>query len=156
MQDKKLEVMLNDVLIKLYERDLNKLKTEIEQYENEADLWRTADAIANSGGNLCLHITGGLQYLIGAVLGDTGYVRDREAEFTEKNVPREKLLARVDTTIDAVTSTLAKLTAADLEKAYPLDILGHPMTTEFFVVHLVSHLNYHLGQINYHRRILTT
>ena len=146
--------MLNDVLIQLYKRDLKKVRDEIEQYENEADLWKTADGISNSGGNLCLHITGGLQYLIGAVLGQTSYVRDREAEFTEKNVPREQLLARIDTTIDAVTSTLAKLTSADFEKPYPLDILGHPMTSEFFVTHLVGHVNYHLGQINYHRRIL--
>ena len=146
--------MLNEVLIQLYERDLKKVRNEIEQYENEADLWETADGISNSGGNLCLHITGGLQYLIGAVLGQTSYVRDREAEFTEKNVPREQLLARIDTTIDAVTSTLAKLTSADFEKPYPLDILGHPMTSEFFVTHLVGHVNYHLGQINYHRRLL--
>ena len=146
--------MLNEVLIQLYERDLKKVRAEIEQYENEADLWETADGISNSGGNLCLHITGGLQYLIGAVLGETGYVRDREAEFTEKSVPRDQLLARIDTTIDSVTSTLAKLTTADMEKPYPLDILGHPMTSEFFVTHLVGHVNYHLGQINYHRRIL--
>jgi len=146
--------MLNEVLIQLYERDLKKVRAEIEQYENEADLWETADGISNSGGNLCLHITGGLQYLIGAVLGETGYVRDREAEFTEKSVPRDQLLARIDTTIDSVTSTLAKLTTADFEKPYPLDILGHPMTSEFFVTHLVGHVNYHLGQINYHRRIL--
>ena len=146
--------MLNEVLIQLYERDLKKVRAEIEQYENDADLWETADGISNSGGNLCLHITGGLQYLIGAVLGETGYVRDREAEFTDKNVPREQLLARIDTTIDAVTSTLAKLTTADMEKPYPLDILGHPMTSEFFVTHLVGHVNYHLGQINYHRRLL--
>jgi uncharacterized damage-inducible protein DinB len=146
--------MLNEVLIQLYERDLKKVRAEIEQYENDADLWETADGISNSGGNLCLHITGGLQYLIGAVLGETGYVRDREAEFTEKSVPRDQLLARIDTTIDSVTSTLAKLTTADFEKPYPLDILGHPMTSEFFVTHLVGHVNYHLGQINYHRRIL--
>ena len=146
--------MLNEVLIQLYERDLKKVRAEIEQYENDADLWETADGISNSGGNLCLHITGGLQYLIGAVLGETGYVRDREAEFTERNVPRDQLLARIDTTIDSVTSTLAKLTTADFEKPYPLDILGHPMTSEFFVTHLVGHVNYHLGQINYHRRIL--
>jgi len=146
--------MLNEVLIQLFARDLKKVRAEIEQYENETDLWETADGISNSGGNLCLHITGGLQYLIGAVLGETGYVRDREAEFTDKNVPREQLLARIDTTIDAVTSTLAKLTTADFEKPYPLDILGHPMTSEFFVTHLVGHVNYHLGQINYHRRLL--
>ena len=146
--------MLNEVLIQLFARDLKKVRAEIEQYENETDLWETADGISNSGGNLCLHITGGLQYLIGAVLGETGYVRDREAEFTEKNVPRDQLLARIDTTIDSVTSTLAKLTTADFEKPYPLDILGHPMTSEFFVTHLVGHVNYHLGQINYHRRIL--
>src|SRR5215813_11816153 len=120
--------MLNEILIQIYERDLKKLKEEIEQYQNEADLWKTADGIANSGGNLCLHITGGLQYLVGAVLGGTGYVRDREAEFTEKNVPRELLLARVDTTLAAVTSTIKKLTPADLEKTYPLEIFGYPTT----------------------------
>jgi uncharacterized damage-inducible protein DinB len=147
--------MLSDVLIQIYERDLSKLKEEIEEYRNDADLWKTVDGIANSGGNLCLHVTGGLQYLIGAVLGGTGFVRDREAEFAVKNVPREQLLGRIDATIDAVTSTIAKLTAADMEKTYPLNILDYPTTTEFFLTHLTTHLNYHLGQVNYHRRLLS-
>ena len=146
--------MLNEILIQLYERDLNKLKQEIEEYKRETDLWKTAEGIANPGGNLCLHVTGGLLYLIGAVLGGTGFVRDRDADFAVKDVPREQLLARIDSTIQAVTETIAKLTASDWEKTYPLNILDYPTSTEFFVTHLTTHLSYHLGQINYHRRLL--
>src|SRR5580765_7791582 len=143
--------MLRRVLIELYERDLAKLKSEIEQYDDEADLWKIATGISNSAGNLCLHLTGNLNHFFGAVLGDSGYVRDRDAEFANQNVSREKMLADIDATLDVVRSTLAALTENDLDKPYPIEVFGHAMTTGFFLVHLTTHLNYHLGQINYHR-----
>ncbi|MDM7922287.1 MAG: DinB family protein [Pyrinomonadaceae bacterium] len=148
--------MLQTVLAELYERDLGTLKAEIEKYENEADLWRVAGDIANSGGNLCLHIAGNLQHFFGAVLGGTGYVRDRDAEFARKEVPREELLREVDAALASVLATLEKLTDADLTKNYPIEVFGRPMTTEYFIVHLATHLTYHLGQINYHRRLIST
>lgn len=148
--------MLTGVLIELYGRDLDKLKAEVEQYSNEADLWKTGGEITNSGGNLTLHLIGNLKHFIGAVLGNSGYVRDRDAEFSTDGVSRAELLAEIDATALDVKSTLEKITDDDLAKTYPIEVFGHPMTTEFFLVHLTTHLNYHLGQINYHRRMLGT
>jgi uncharacterized damage-inducible protein DinB len=146
--------MLIDVLAKLYERDLNKLKTEIEQYANEADLWKTAGNIPNSGGNLCLHLCGNLRHFIGSVLGGSGYVRDRDLEFSDKGISRNELVMRINATLEEVKVALANLSPDDLEKEYPLDVFGEPMTTEYFITHLATHFNYHLGQIDYHRRLI--
>lgn len=146
--------MLRKVLTELYERDLSKLREEIASYKDEADLWKLADGISNSGGNLCLHLTGNLKHFFGAVLGENGYVRDRDLEFADKNVPRSEMIAEIDVTKNVVLSTLAALTEEDLDKVYPIEVFGKPMTTGFFVTHLATHFNYHLGQINYHRRLV--
>lgn len=146
--------MLNKILIELYERDLDKLRTEIESYANEADMWKTAEGIPNSGGNLCLHINGNLQHFIGAILGNSGYVRDRDSEFANKNIARDEMLATIDKTKAVVVETLAKLTDEDFAKTYEIEVFGGPITTGYFITHLTTHLNYHLGQINYHRRLL--
>src|SRR6185369_17288719 len=124
------------VLIELYERDLGKLKTEIEQYSDEADLWKTSEGISNSAGNLCLHLAGNLKHFFGAVLGGSGYVRDRDAEFANRNIARSEMLADIDATLDVVRSTLAGMTENDLDKPYPIEVFGHPMTTGYFLVHL--------------------
>ena len=147
--------MLRNVLAELYERDLDKLRTEIASYENEPDLWKTDEGISNSAGNLCLHLTGNLKHFFGAVLGETGYVRDRDAEFADKDVPRSEMLADIDATKNVVLSTLASVTEEDLNKPYPLEVFGRPMTVGYFLTHLATHFNYHLGQINYHRRLLS-
>lgn len=146
--------MISDTLILIFERDLAKLKAEVEAYPNEGDLWRVEGEIANSAGNLCLHLAGNLRHFFGTVLGGTEYVRDRDTEFSSKFVPRAKLIEEVDAAAADVKAVLAKITDEDLQKTYPIEVFGHPMTTEFFIVHLATHLNYHLGQINYHRRIL--
>jgi len=98
-------------------------------------------------------LVGNLKHFIGAVLGGTGYVRDRDAEFTSKSVSRAQLIAAVDETTEIVSTTLAKLTGDELAATYPIDVFGEPMTTEYFITHLATHFNYHLGQINYHRRL---
>lgn len=147
--------MLIDVLTQLYERDIAKLKTEIELYASDGDLWKTAGDVSNSGGNLCLHLCGNLRHFIGFVLGGSGYVRDRDLEFSDTNVSRDELYLRIDATLAEVKAGLAKLTAEDLEKEYPIDVFGHSMTTGWFVTHLATHFNYHLGQINYHRRLIS-
>ena len=146
--------MLNEILIPLYERDLGRLRTEIEQFSDESDLWKTSGEVTNSAGNLCLHLTGNLQHFIGAVLGKSGYARDRDAEFASKNVSRETLLSEIETTTAVVKETIAKLTHDESSATYPIEVFGHPMTTDYFLIHLASHFNYHLGQINYHRRLL--
>ena len=145
--------MITETLISIYKRDLDKLKTEIDQYESDEKLWLLATGIPNSGGNLALHLVGNLKHFIGAVLGGTGYVRDRDAEFTSKSVSRAQLIAAVDETTEIVSTTLAKLTGDELAATYPIDVFGQPMTTEYFIIHLATHFNYHLGQINYHRRL---
>jgi uncharacterized damage-inducible protein DinB len=147
--------MLSEILTQIYERDLGKLKDEIGLYEVEADLWKVGGKITNSAGNLCLHMTGNLKHFFGAVLGGSGYVRDRDAEFSTKGVPRAELLESIDETAMIVRSTLEKLSDADFEKTYPIEVFGKPMTTGFFLVHLATHLNWHLGHINYHRRLLS-
>ncbi|MCA1588864.1 MAG: DUF1572 domain-containing protein [Acidobacteria bacterium] len=145
--------MLTKILAELYTRDLDRLKTEIELFRDEADLWKTTGEITNSAGNLCLHICGNLQHFVGSVLGDTGYIRDRDAEFASRDFSRGELISQIDHTSKIVKATLGKLSSDDLARNYPLKVFDHPMTTEYFLVHLTTHLNYHLGQINYHRRL---
>ncbi|PYT01812.1 MAG: DinB superfamily protein [Acidobacteria bacterium] len=147
--------MLQEILIELYERDLNKLKTEIEQFKVENDLWKTSGEITNSAGNLCQHLLGNLQHFIGATLGDSGYIRDRDSEFASKNSSREELLKEIDTTLAVVKKTLSKLDDDDFAKTYPIEVFGTPQTTGSFLTHLTTHFNYHLGQINYHRRLVS-
>ncbi|MFP3596563.1 DinB family protein [Chryseobacterium sp. SIMBA_029] len=146
--------MITESLQSLYERDLHKLKIEIESYQNEDSMWKIDKSISNSAGNLCLHLVGNLNHFVGAILGNSGYVRNRELEFSLKNIPRTELIEKIEGTLDIVIKTLGQLNANDLEKEYPLEALGYKMTTEYFLIHLFGHLSYHLGQINYHRRLL--
>jgi uncharacterized damage-inducible protein DinB len=146
-------MMLQD-LIFILTRDLEKLYNEIDAFTAEANIWKTTGNITNSAGNLCLHLCGNLNTYIGTTLGKSGYVRDRPAEFSSKNVPKAELLKLIELTREMVAQTLQQLQPADLEKDYPEQVLGKPMTTGFFLVHLTAHLSYHLGQINYLRRVL--
>jgi uncharacterized damage-inducible protein DinB len=145
--------MITPVLIELFDKDLTRLAEEIKLYTEDAELWQVKEGTKNSGGNLCLHLTGNLQHFIGAVLGETGYVRNRNAEFSLKNISRMKLLERIEDTRTVVKDTLEQLSKKELEKMYPQQVLDEPVTTEMFLVYLINHLNYHLGQINYHRRM---
>lgn len=146
--------MITESLKSLYTRDLNKLKTEIESYQNEEAIWKIDKNILNSGGNLCLHLIGNLNHFFGTILGNLGYVRNREEEFSLKNIPKSELIIQVEETLNVVISTLDQLSEEDLAKNYPIEPLGYTMTTEYFLIHLFGHLSYHLGQINYHRRLL--
>lgn len=146
--------MVIDTLQQLYKRDLIRLKTEITSYTQEENLWIVDKAIANSAGNLCLHLLGNLNAFIGAQIGNTGYVRDREFEFSGKDVPVSSLVHQIDDTIVVIDNALASLDEKQLAAEYPIQLFKEPMTYEFFLIHLSSHLTYHLGQINYHRRLL--
>ncbi len=145
--------MVNE-LAQLFNRDIERLAKEIKAYKQEADLWKLPDGINNTGGNLCMHIAGNLQHFIGQILGNSGYVRIREAEFGDKNVATATLLKEIKTTQKIVSKTLTSVTPKQLAANYPIEVFGKPMTTSFFLMHLSGHLNYHLGQINYHRRLL--
>ena len=143
-----------DTLKKLFNRDLEKLKTEISSYNDEKKLWKISGEIKNSAGNLCMHLCGNLQHFIGNLLGNSGYVRNREAEFSTKDIPKEKLMDEINITAKVVEKTISELKEDKFNEIYPVNVFGYEMTTEFFLVHLATHLNYHLGQINYHRRLL--
>lgn len=146
--------MLTEILRSLFNRDLQKLREEIELYQNESHLWIVDKNIANSAGNLCLHLIGNLNTYIGAALGKTDYVRNRPLEFSEKDVSKDELIIKIEETILMVNNTLDILTEANLEAIYPPEFLEREEVTGFFLVHLSTHLAYHLGQINYHRRLL--
>jgi uncharacterized damage-inducible protein DinB len=145
--------MLANILTEIYERDLAKLKAEIEAYANEGDLWKKDGEISNSAGNLALHLAGNLRHFFGSVLGGTGYVRDRDAEFSLGYVPRGQILAEIDAALVDIKAVLANISDEQLAAPYPIEVFGHPMTSGFFLTHLSTHFNYHLGQINYHRRM---
>ncbi len=146
--------MITESLRSLFNRDLNKLKTELEAYQKEENLWKVDKNIANSAGNLVLHLVGNLNHFIGTHLGNTGYIRQRELEFSLKDVPRAELIEKLEATIAMIDSVLPQLSEEDLKKEYPLIVFESAMTTDYFLIHLVAHLDYHLGQINYHRRLL--
>lgn len=135
-------------------RDLKRLETEISQYADEQNIWKVDKLIANSAGNLCLHLCGNIQHYIGAILGKSGYVRNRDNEFAAKGIARSSLLEEIRRAIAAVEQTVPLLKDASLDAVYPQEVLGYPMTTRFFLIHLSAHLGYHLGQVNYHRRLL--
>lgn len=146
--------MLIETLKTLLNRDLNKLKFEIESYEFEKQIWAVENDISNSAGNLCLHLVGNLNTYIGAEIGKTGYIRDRPLEFSLKDISKSELIQKIEDTISVVNNALDKLTEGDLNSIYPQIVFEKEMTTGFFLVHLSTHLAYHLGQINYHRRLL--
>lgn len=136
-------------------RELVTLRKEIEAYPTDADLWKTVPGIANSGGTLALHLTGNLQHFIGAVLGGSGYVRDRDAEFSTRGLSRAEVVDQVEQTTASLTRTFGSLTDAVLASRYPEPVARVRVNTGDFLVHLQSHLAYHLGQIDYHRRMIT-
>jgi uncharacterized protein DUF1572 len=146
--------MIAEVLHSLFKRDLLKLKSEIEMYKDESNLWKIEKHIANSGGNLCLHLIGNLNTYIGATLGQTGYIRNRDAEFALKNIPKQELIQKIESTIAMIDQVLPTITSDLLEKEYPMIVLKEATSTEYFLVHLATHLAYHLGQVNYHRRLI--
>lgn len=146
--------MLKQTLKTLYRRDLEKLRQEIDSYQDENRIWHVEKNIPNSAGNLCLHIVGNLNAFIGAEIGKSGYVRQRELEFSLKDVPKSELLKKIDDTIFVVDAALDTLTDEQFDEEYPIIVFTEKMTTGYFLVHLTTHLTYHLGQINYHRRLL--
>ena len=139
---------------KLFIRDLEKVKAELLSYKNEKNIWIVTGDIKNSAGNLCLHIVGNLNHFIGAVILETEYIRDREAEFNDRNIPLKDLISQVDNTIKLFKQSFPEIEPGILNNNFPVQVFGYEMTTAYFLVHLIGHLNYHLGQINYHRRLI--
>jgi uncharacterized damage-inducible protein DinB len=146
--------MLSKLLTEFFQRDLKALEEQLMAYKNEADIWKIAPGIANSAGNLCLHLTGNLNHFIGTALGNTGYVRQRDNEFTQSDIARESLVAELRKTSVMIESTLRVLSDKDMEKDFPFEKHGMIVSTGHMLLHIFGHFNYHLGQVNYHRRLL--
>jgi Protein of unknown function (DUF664) len=136
-------------------RELRALGREIQGYPDDDAVWRTFPGIANPAGTLVLHLTGNIQHYVGAVLGGTGYRRDRAAEFARRGVPRRELAAEIDRAIAAVQQVRPRLTDEVLHADYPETVAGRVVATDEFLLHLASHLSWHLGQLDYHRRLVT-
>lgn len=143
-------------LQEIFERDLTKLSQEIEAYANERKLWHTEKNIANSAGNLCLHLVGNLNTYIGKTLGKTNYIRNRDLEFSQKDESKETLLKMISETRDIVKTSLSKISTTQINEQFPVKVFEETTSTGFMLIHLATHLSYHLGQINYHRRLLDT
>ena len=137
----------------LYLNFLNSLKDEISLYKDPGKIWLLSGSISNTPGNLCLHICGNLNHFFGAVIGNTGYIRERDQEFSKRNLSREELFGAIEETKIMIGKIFDDLTQDDINKIYPINKFGENVTYGFIFSRLVSHLSYHLGQINYHRRL---
>ncbi len=139
----------------LFTREIDTLRREVELYPDEALLWQEVPGCPNSGGNLVLHLVGNLRHFLGAQLGGGSYVRDRDAEFAAKGVPRARLLEEIDAANRETAAALARLDAARLAEPFALPAYGKTVNTGLWLLHLVAHLAFHLGQLDYHRRAVT-
>jgi hypothetical protein len=137
----------------LYERDISKLIEEINSFKEEGNIWKTCGTIKNSSGNLALHIIGGLNYLIGATLSNTGYIRNRDQEFTNKRIDRKLIVEQLQELIPVINKTVNLLTPEQMESPYPIFFDKENATNSYVLIQLLLHLNYHLGQVNYLRRV---
>lgn len=136
-------------------RELRALDREIAAYPDDRSPWQTTGGVTNSAGTLTLHIAGNLRHFIGSTLGQSGYKRNRDAEFSTRDLSRDELRAAVQATIAELESAFDKITVEQLETPYPLLIQERRVRTVDWLVHLSAHIGYHLGQIDYHRRLLT-
>ena len=136
-------------------RDLRDARKEVEAYPDDASLWRSVPGVTNPGGNLALHLAGNMQHYIGAVLGKSSYKRNRDAEFSTRGLSRDEVIRRLDAAIAEVDGALSHLTDDDLNKPFPEHQPGMQLFTGQFLTHCLAHLGYHLGQLDYHRRIAT-
>jgi hypothetical protein len=139
----------------LYLREIATLERELELYPDDASIWQTLPGLPNSGGTLLLHMAGSLQHFFGATLGGTGYLRNCEAEFSRRNVPCSDIQAELVNAKKGVQAAFANLTEDDLKRVFPVQFADVPFSTQLTLLQFLSHLAYHLGQIDYHRRTVT-
>jgi uncharacterized damage-inducible protein DinB len=136
-------------------REVRALRREVETYPDEASIWAVPEGISNSCGTLVLHLVGNLRTYVGQQIGGDSYERDRPREFAARNLSRAELLREIDATIAAVDGAMPKLTAETLAARYPLAVGPVTVNSQDFLLHLAVHLGYHLGQVDYHRRLVT-
>lgn len=149
-------LILRDAVRLMMLRDLRALDREIAAYPNDESLWLTPNGVSNSAGNLALHMAGNLRHFIGAVLGNNGYVRDRDAEFSRTGLSRSEVRQEIGEAIRELETAFDSIGPAQLELPYPLLIRDRRIGAAEFLIHLSVHLAYHLGQVDYHRRLLTS
>jgi uncharacterized damage-inducible protein DinB len=119
---------------------------------SEQEFWAKPLDPGNSVGHLVLHLTGNLSYFVGAQLGNTGYVRDREREFTEANLPpKAEALAGLDAAVATCRRVITGLSAEQLAAPHPTARFGTVLNT---LMHLVAHFALHRGQISYIVRLV--
>lgn len=147
--------MLVQDLKALYLREIATLERELELYPDDASVWQDLPGLPNSAGTLLLHMAGSLQHFFGATFGGTGYVRNREAEFTRRNVPRSNIQEELVHAKMGVQIAFDNLTEDDLEQTFPVQFADAEFTIQLTLLQFLSHLAYHLGQIDYHRRAVT-
>lgn len=147
--------MQTQTFLHFYLRDIDKLIGEIEAFPTEASLWVIDGDVKNPAGTLGLHIAGNLQHFFGAVLGQTGYVRNRDLEFSARGVPKKDIVADLTKAREVVEDVLNNMSDAQLTGIFPADHFGENRSTQHALLHLLAHLNYHLGQVNYLRRLTT-
>lgn len=145
--------MLGQDFANIYGRELDHLAKEVAAYESDADLWSTIGAQKNAPGTLAIHTVGALNTFIGAGLGGTGYVRDRDAEFNERDLPRAEVIRRIHACRDTIVPILAGLDDAVMGQPHPGAVPERlrGITTHAFLTHLVWHVGWHQGHIYYHR-----
>jgi len=136
-------------------RELRSLRLELEAYPDEQLIWSLPPGLPNSAGTLALHLAGNLRHYVGALLGGNGYIRNRDEEFAARDVPRAVLLEQIAAADEAIESTLPHLTEAQMSQPFPEAIRDHHLQTDEMLTQLAVHLAYHLGQISYHRRLVT-
>ena len=135
-------------------RDLRALVREVSAYPSDAQLWQELPGITNTGGTLALHRAGNIRHFFGSVLGHNGTERDREREFNARGLTRAAIVAEVELALADADRVIPALTAATLAGPFPIELAGRRIQTARFLMHLCSHLAYHLGQIDYHRRLV--
>jgi uncharacterized damage-inducible protein DinB len=140
---------------RVLQRELASLRRELEAYPDEDLIWHVPQGAPNSAGTLALHLAGNIQHYVGAILGGTGYVRDRHAEFATRDLSRGSLLDHVAAAEEAVRSVLPAVTDASLSDSFPEAMRGVTLSRCQALLHLATHLAYHVGQVDYHRRLVT-
>jgi uncharacterized protein DUF1572 len=148
-------IMTGPEIAAVISRELRALERELNAYQTEDQVWLLPPGLPNSGGTLVLHAAGNLLHFIGAVLGGTKYVRDRDAEFQRRDVPRSELIEDLQRADQVVRVTLERLDPSALAGTFPIAVANRRLNTGDFLLHLVAHLAYHTGQVDFHRRIVT-
>jgi hypothetical protein len=141
-------------LATLFRRDLAKLIQHLESFPDDESLWQVLPGVSNAAGNLALHIEGNLREFVGHQLGQLSYVRNRSLEFSARGLSRREICAQLTELKDTIPMVIENLSEEQLEMEYPEVVLVTATSTREFLIHLYGHLNWHLGQVNYLRRIL--